>query len=78
MNESSKPPDDKENAAYCLTIPGKKLYIQPLLAMKRFRYRGNKRGAIRAIYLLEKDGLAKVIELTNSKGTTVVSHCDNS
>ena len=33
LHESSKPPfDDKGNAAFCLTLPGKKLYIQPLLA----------------------------------------------
>lgn len=71
-NESSKPTDDKGNAVFCLTLPGRKLYIQPLLAMKKFRHRDNKRGAVRAIYLLEKEGLGKVIEIRNSKNSVVV------
>ena len=71
MNES-KPTNDKGNAGFCLMLPGRKLYIQPLLAMKKFRHRDNKRGAVRAIYLLEKEGLGKVIEIRNSKSSIVV------
>ena len=71
MHTSSKP-DDKANAAYCLTLPGKKLYLQPLLGQKKFRHRDNKRGAVKAIYLLEKEELGKVIELRSSKSSVVV------
>ena len=60
MHISSKP-DDKANAAYWLTLPGKKLYLQPLLGQKKFRHRDNKRGAVKAIYLLEKEELGKVM-----------------
>ena len=65
MHASSKRPlDDKENAAYCLTLPKRScIYIQPLLAMKKFHLRDNKRGAVRTIYLLKKEGLGKVVQL---------------
>ena len=59
----------------CLSLPGKKLYLQPLLAMKKFRNRGNKAGAIAAFYKLENEKLGKVLEITNSKGTTMVKYC---
>ena len=70
MYTSSKP-DDKANAAYCLTLPGKKLYLQPLLGQKKFRHRDNKRGTVKAIYLLEKEELGKVI-LRSSKSSVVI------
>ena len=61
-------------AAYCLTLPGRKLYLTPLLGMKRFRNRGNKEGALTAFYQLEEDGLGKLLELQGSKGTSTVSY----
>ena len=48
------------NAAYCLLLPGKTLDLSALLVAKKFRYRGNKEGAISVLKLLEKDGLGKV------------------
>ena len=60
-------------AAFCLTLPGKRLYLSPLLAMKKFRKKGNKEGAIAAFYKLEEDGLGKVLEVQCSKGTSTVS-----
>ena len=58
---------------FCLTLPGRKLYLTPLLALKKFRKRGNKEGAIAAFYQLEEDGLGKVLEMASSKGTSAVS-----
>lgn len=48
---------DDATAAYCLQLPGKTLYLTPLLAQKKFRKRGNKDGAVRAFYQLEAEGL---------------------
>ena len=39
--------DDDATAAYCLQLPGKVLYLSPLLATKKFRKRGNKDGALK-------------------------------
>ena len=65
--------DETNTAAYCLLLPGKKLFLKALLDMKKFRKRGNKEGAVTAFYHLEEDGLGKVYEVSNSKGTAVVS-----
>ena len=40
--------------------------------MKKFRKHRNKRGAVEAFYYLEKEGFGKVLEVTTSKGSTVV------
>ena len=64
--------DDNATAAYCLHLPGKVLYLSPLLAQKKFRKRGNKDGALRAFYQLETEGLGKVLEVGCGKGTSVV------
>lgn len=66
---------DDETAAFCLSLPGKTLYLTPLLALKKFRKRGNKDGAVRAFYRLHEEGLGKVLEVTGSKGTSSVSRC---
>jgi len=64
--------DETSTAAYCLLLPGKKLYLKALLDMKKFRKRGNKEGAVAAFYRLEEEGLGKVYEVSNCKGTAVV------
>ena len=53
MNESSKPTDDKGNARFCLTLPGRKLYIQPLLTIKKFHH---------SSYLLRDCELSRVMD----------------
>ena len=53
------PLKEKSASAVCLTAEGKKLYLQPLVNMKRFRYAGNKSRAVMAVYQLEKEGLGK-------------------
>jgi len=62
----------KSNGSYCLTLPGRKLYLKPLLAMKNFCKYGNKCDAVEAFYYLEKEGFGKVLEVTTSKGSAVV------
>lgn len=61
--------DDAKNAAYCLLLPGCKLHLTPLLAAKKFRGRGNKDGALRALQLLEKEGLGKTYVFGSAKGS---------
>ena len=73
MSESK----ESSNAAFCLSLPGRILYLTPLLAQKRFRKRGNKEGALRAFCQLEEDGLGKLFEVTGSKGSACVSGNDN-
>ena len=64
--------EDGCTAGYCLSLPGRTLYLTPLLAMKTFRKRGNKDGAIKAFYRLEEEGLGKVLEVAGSKGSLAV------
>ena len=64
--------EDDAIAAYCLQLPGKTLYLTPLLAQTKFRTRGNKDGAVRAFYQLETEKLGTTLEIGGSKGTTVV------
>ena len=60
-------------AAYCLLLPGKVLHISALLTAKRFRDKGNKEGAVRAIRVLQSAGLGDVIEIKPQRGTSLVS-----
>ena len=64
---------EESTAGHCLKIQGKRLYLTPLLAMKKFRKRGNKEGALSAFHKLEQEGLGKIMEVEGSKGTTIVS-----
>jgi hypothetical protein len=64
---------DHAVAKYCLLLPGKVLHISALLIAKRFRDKGNKDGAVRAIRTLESAGLGEVIEVKPQRGTNVVS-----
>lgn len=52
----------KENsrAAYCLVLPGKTLYLTPLLNIKKFRAHGNKDGAVTAFFQLQEENLGKI------------------
>ena len=68
---------ESSNAAFCLFLSGRILYLTPLLAQKKFRKRGNKEGALIAFCQLEEDGLGKLLEVTGSKGSACVSGNDN-
>ena len=65
------------NATYSLLLPGKVLYLNALLAMKKFRDRGNKEGAVRGFMLLQKAGLGRVIENKPQRGTSVVCNANH-
>lgn len=73
LAESTPVSQDVETSGFCLTLPGQTLYLTPLLALKKFRKRGNKDGAIRAFYRLQEEGLGKVLEIGGTKGTSSVS-----
>ena len=75
--ETSPAAQDGDTAAYCLTLPGRTLYLTPLLAQKKFRKKGNKDGAVRAFYQLQEEGLGKVLEVGGNKGTSSVSPHDS-
>ncbi len=51
---------EKAVAMFCLILPDKVLHISALLAAKRFRDKGNKDGAVKAIKMLESAGLGTV------------------
>ena len=63
---------DDTVAAYCLLIPGRMLHISVLLTATKFRDKGNKDGAVRAIRLLESAGLGEVEEIKPQRGATMV------
>jgi hypothetical protein len=46
---------EESTAAFCLRLPGKTLFLSHLLALKKFRKKGNKDGALRAFYKLEEE-----------------------
>ena len=52
--------DDESNAAFVLTLPGKVMDLTSLLNNKKFRGRGNKKGAIRVFQLLQNDDLGNL------------------
>lgn len=63
----------KENsrAAYCLVLPGKTLYLTPLLNIKKFRAHGNKDGAVTAFFQLQEENLGKICVIGNSRANPV-------
>lgn len=72
MDDEQDNCEDHMTASYCLTLPGKVLYLTPLLSAKKFRNRGNKDGAVRAFMKLEEEGLGKTYVIGGSKGVSQV------
>jgi len=64
---------EESTAEYCLNLPGKTLYLTHLLALKKFRKRGNKDGALRAFQMLDNEGLGKLVQVGSGKGSHAVS-----
>ena len=58
-------------AAFCLTLPGKKLHLSTLLAQKKFKHKGNKEKAVAAFVMLETDGQGTVLEVGGSRGAMI-------
>lgn len=65
--------DDEGTAAFCLQIPGSTLDLTRLLNAKKFRSRGNKEGALKAMRLLAHEGLGE-LEERHGRGTSKVLH----
>lgn len=64
-------------AAFCLKLPGKNLYLTPLLKAKKFRSYGYKTGAMSAFRELQNADLGKVEEFGAGKGGRTVSLLEN-
>uniref|UniRef100_A0A1X7U711 Uncharacterized protein n=1 Tax=Amphimedon queenslandica TaxID=400682 RepID=A0A1X7U711_AMPQE len=62
----------KQNASFCLTLPGQKLYVNALLEQRKFRDKGNKDGAVRGLKMLQEAGLGKLIEVKAQRGTNLM------
>ena len=58
-------------AAFCLLLPGKTLYLTPLLNAKKFRSHGNKDGAVRAFFQLEREKLGNTRVIGSSRANPV-------
>lgn len=62
----------KSNEALCLTLPGAVLDLSALLKDKKFRNRGNREGALKAMKILQDEGLGK-LEEKRTHGSVKVS-----
>jgi hypothetical protein len=69
--DTAKVSESNKTAGYCLTLPGKTLFLTPLLSQKKFRSYGNKDGAVKAFFQLEEEGLGKTHIVGNSKANPV-------
>ena len=61
-------------ASYCLKLPGKNLYLTPLLKAKRFRTFGYKTGAFNELQVAK---LGILEEIGAGKGSKTVSYITN-
>ena len=72
-HESKTSSDGYASAALSLTLPGQILNMSTLIYQKKFRYVGNKQGALRGWELLEAAELGTIIKLKASRGTDKVT-----
>lgn len=56
-----------------LLLPGKMLYLNALLAMRKFRNCGNKAGAVRGFEELQANGLGNLHSIKPQRGASMVS-----
>jgi len=75
-NREDIPHDDDAIAADCFLLPGKTMYLSHLLHLKSFGEKGNKDGDPRAFHKLEEEGLEKMLEVGDGKGTNTASGCE--
>ena len=66
--------EGKEAAKIILTSPGDVLDLTKLNSARKFKGKGNKEGAIAAIYLLQDDHLGTVCREASNRGCSHVSH----
>ena len=62
----------QKNATLSLLLPGKVLYLNALLAQRKFRDRGNKAGDVRGFEALQEDKLGKLVSIKPQRGATMV------
>ena len=68
---------DKESsvlasARLSLTLPGQILNMSVLCTQKKFRYTGNKAGALKGWQMLEESGIGSIVEMKAARGTDKV------
>ena len=61
------------NATMSLLLPGKVLHLNALLALRKFRDRDNKAGAVRGFETLQESNLGRLISLKPQRGATMVN-----
>ena len=69
----SDPVEPDGPAAYALRLPGRNLYLTPLLKQKKFRNFKLKIGAMTAFNELQEDKLGTLEEMGAGKGTQTAS-----
>ena len=60
------------NVTMSLLLPGKVLYLNALLALRKFKDRSNKAGAVHGFEILQESNLGKLISLKPQRGATMV------
>ena len=74
-NGTHEQDEDELNAAFTLLLPAReKAEFVSIVGPKKIRKLGNKDGVIRCFFMLEEDGLGKVLQLTGTKGVGVVRY----
>ena len=66
--KSEEPSELRGVAAHTLKLPGKRLYLTPLLKAKKFRQYGYKTGALAAFDELQQAGLGVLDTVTRKSG----------
>ena len=67
--EDTENSDNKSAAAHCLKLPGKHLYLAPLLKQKKFHNYGSKSGALAAFEELLSSELGRIVSETQKSLT---------
>ena len=75
-NGTCEQDEDEVNAVFTILLSEKRLNLSALLAQKKYGKQGNKDG-VGCFFMLEEDGLGKVLQLTGTKGTGVVGDVPN-
>ena len=59
--------EEESMCHHTLLLPGRNLYLTPLLEKKKFRGKGNKEGALLAFRTLQEDHIGDIHTVPNSK-----------
>ena len=68
IEEKEQPTEVKGSISHTLKLPGKRLYLTPLLKPKKFRNHGYKAGALAIFDELQQAGLGVVETITKKSG----------